>query len=412
MIDTTVITILFLLLAVAAAFFVFYGITMVMVKAFKRPLREEKSEVGFVVDTFHMLVAQLKEKEKELEALRKRAEDRAGIVEGYNENILQSVPSGVVSIDVSGKIAKANSAAERIMGVEPSGLAGRNADEVFKGIISTGGPVERGQCKFTTPAGKGLWLGFSLTPLMDNNAKNIGRLLVFTDLTELRALEAQAELRNRLSSLGEMAAGIAHELRNSMGVISGYMRLLESKVDPSLSRTVASVNKEVETMSSIVNGFLSFARPAKPSLADTDLAALMSECASAAIADAAQKPIEVIREFQGPLTIKLDRVLMKQAFMNLFKNAVEAMPEGGTIKLSAEVSSGAAHITVSDTGHGIPEGIRDKIFLPFYTTKEHGTGLGLAMVYRIITSHMGSIEAESGGRGTTFNITIPLKNES
>ena len=226
-----------LLLAVAVVAYAFLSMFIKLRRTAAE--REEPGSVGFVVDTFQELVSKLKEKERELDELRQAAEARADITEEYNENILQSVHSGVVSMDGSWRVVKVNAAARSMLGLEDNAFEGKDGREVLSPIISEPkagqAPVERvmrGERAYTTATGRRLWLGYSLTPLMDKAGIEIGHTLVFTDLTELRALEAQSALRARLSSLGEMAAGIAHELRNSMGAISGYMRLLDKKDIP------------------------------------------------------------------------------------------------------------------------------------------------------------------------------------
>jgi two-component system sensor histidine kinase PilS (NtrC family) len=371
-----------------------------------RKKTEGTSEVGFVVDTFHELVSALKAKEKELEILRKKAEEKAGIIEGYNENILQSVPSGVISLDKEWKIVKVNSSAERILQVKAEDIIGKGFREVF-GSLDAEGTVQRGEAQYVTGSGKRIWLGFTLSPLLDADKNTIGQLFVFTDLTELKALEAQAELRQRLSSLGEMAAGIAHELRNPMGVIAGYMRLLEKKVDPSVQHIVDAVSKEVAAMDRIITEFLSFAKPKELDLSDVNLFSLIESTVENTVDE--KHGIEVLVDVDKAFTLQADEVLLRQAFANLLQNAVEAMSAGGKIYINADVGDQSVTVSITDTGYGIPENIKDRIFLPFYTTKEKGTGLGLAIVHRIITSHGGNIDVESSDKGTTFRIRLPLK---
>jgi len=190
----------------------------------------EVTQVGFVVDTFHELVSKLKEKELQLEDLMKDAEERAWSVELYNENILQSVPSGVVSFDYESRITKMNAAAEAILEMSESDVLMKKYQEVFHSpiveMIDNRETIERAEISYSTGSRKRIWLGLNVSPLKDSSDNNIGQLLVFTDLTELKAFQHQKELRERLSTLGEMSAGIAHELRNPLAVISGYTRIL------------------------------------------------------------------------------------------------------------------------------------------------------------------------------------------
>src|SRR4030067_3756537 len=201
----------------------------------------KKSEVGFVVDTFQELVKKLKEKENELERLRALAEDRAVRMETYNENILQSVPSGVVSIDNTIKIKSINQSAERTLGIKAEDVIDKDCTEAFDepllDILRDNKTVSRGEYPYVTRDNRHIWLGGTTSHLTHAAGETIGFILVFTDLTDIKALQTQMELKKRLSQLGEMSAGIAHELRNPISVISGYVKLL--------SKTAAAAAKSV-----------------------------------------------------------------------------------------------------------------------------------------------------------------------
>lgn len=370
----------------------------------------EESRVEFIVDTFHDLIAKLKDKERELETLRNRAEERADVMESYNEYILQSVPSGVVSLNSDGKITKINTAAERILGLRSDTVTGMGCEEVFtepiSGFLRDGSAIERRETQYTTKSGKNIRLGITVTPLYNAVNKIIGKLMVFTDITELKALESQAELRNRLSSLGEMAAGMAHELRNPMGVIAGYMKLLSKNAGPYMPHVLDAISREVAVMDRVITDFLFFARPTELNISRVDLAGLIKRCTENIIGE--RDNIKVYYGTKEIQRINGDEILLRQAFSNLIQNAIDAMPNGG--ELHFELSSGpdSAYIAIADSGHGIPKNIMDKIFLPFYTTKDGGTGLGLAIVHKIIISHRGSITVESHERGTAFRIRLPI----
>ena len=370
---------------------------------------KDTSDVGFVVDTFHELVSKLKEKEKELEILRKLAEQRAGDVESYNKNILQSVPSGVISFDREMKIKSINSPAEKILELKAENTIGKDYMEVLgkplSNIIKENKSFERGEIQFRTSSGRWIWLGLAFSPLRDSEEREIGHILVFTDLTELKALESQAELRERLSSLGEMSAGIAHELRNPLGVIAGYTKLLSKKADASLMPTIEAISKEVDVMDRIISDFLSFARPVDLTISRVNLYEVIQSCIASIIG--AGGNIEVFMDIDKALSISGDEILLRQAFTNLIQNSVEAMRDGGRLSFGYKELRDYVEIAVSDTGHGMSEGIKDKIFLPFYTTKEKGTGLGLAIVHKIIISHGGIISVDSTGAGTTFRLRLP-----
>lgn len=371
---------------------------------------KDTTQVGFVVDTFHDLVSKLKEKERELEILKKNAEERASAIEIYDENILQSVPSGVVSFNQDLYITKINSAAENILDLKQYGVIGKKHTEIFNRPISefieNRKTVERAEVSYVTHAGKRIWLGLTISPLKDSLNNIIGTILVFTDLTELKAFQSQMELRERLSTLGEMSAGIAHELRNPMAVISGYTKILSKKVDNALMPAVEAISGEVAVMDRIISDFLSFAKPTELLPSNIDLKALIGSCINA-LKDAAGKIHISLNTVILPV-IKGDEVLLRQSVTNLLQNAIESMPDGGDLNIDI-YSDDYLNITVSDTGHGIPENIKDKIFLPFFTTKERGTGLGLSIVHKIVVSHGGTIQIDSGEKGTTFTIRLPKR---
>ncbi|MBI5848115.1 MAG: PAS domain-containing protein [Nitrospirae bacterium] len=296
-----------------------------------------------------------------------------------------------------------------ILELNEDDVIGKPCREIFRSpireMIEERRVVVRAETAYTCSGGKRLWIGLALSPLRDSTQAVIGHLLVFTDLTELKAFQSQKELRDRLSTLGEMSAGIAHELRNPMAVISGYTRILSRKADDSLKPAVTAINKEVDVMNRIITDFLTFARPADPVFGRVDLAALIKGCVEA-IEETAQKISITVLISDVPM-IKADEVFMRQAISNLLQNAVEAMPDGGKIAFTCAQDTECVLLTMSDTGHGIPENIMDKIFLPFYTTKERGTGLGLAIVHKIIVSHGGTIRAESSPQGTVFTLALP-----
>jgi PAS domain S-box-containing protein len=376
----------------------------------KKKMSKDTSQVGFVVDTFHELVTKLKDNERELEVLRQEAEDKAITIEGYNENILQSVPSGVMSFDEELRITKVNLSAEKILEVKRESVLGKYhrevLDEPITTLINDKKVIERGEMSYVTPSGRRIWLGLTLSPLKDREGIAIGQILIFTDLTHLKALEAQMELRSRLSSLGEISAGIAHELRNPMAVIAGYTQLLSKKTDQSLRPTVDAITKEINVMNRIISDFLSFARPAELAVSDVDLKKIIENCIDTLVSG--RNNIETHLDVENLPVIKGDEILLRQAFTNLIQNAAEAMPGGGDLTVKSSTGD-FLEVTLSDTGTGIAGNLADKIFLPFFTTKDRGTGLGLSLVQKIIVSHGGTISVDGSDRGAIFRIRLPLK---
>lgn len=370
------------------------------------------SEVGFVVDTFHDLVANLKEKEKELERLKAFAEEKAVRIEAYNENVLQSVPSGVISVDNSMRIKSINLAAERILGIDAGGTIGKRFDEVFREplamLLNDDKTVSRAEYQYITDDKRHVWLGITTSQLINSAREKIGLIFVFTDLTDIKALQSQVELKQRLSQLGEMSAGISHELRNSMSVISGYAKLLSKKVESSNIGTVDAIQSEISIMDKIISELLAFAKPTFLNKEHVILNDVIMDTLE--IVTGSRSATKVTVNAAGPVSIEADKVLLRQALTNLFVNAVEAMPEGGSLEIDVRSLYGKAEIIIRDTGAGIPEGVIPKIFLPFYTTKEEGIGLGLALVQKIIVSHGGIIDVESKeGEGSKFRIVLPAE---
>lgn len=377
----------------------------------KKLEQKDSSNVGFVVDTFHDLVSKLKDKERELEQLRKKAEERAIAIEGYNENILQSVPSGVITLDENLKITKVNISAERILDIKADDIIGKSHSEVFSEpiiqLLDERKIIERGEISYTTKSGRRIWLGLTLTPLKNAEGKIIGQIFIFTDLTQLKAFEAQIALKEKLSSLGEISAGIAHELRNPMGVIAGYTKLLLKKIDPSLKPTVEAIIKEIQAMDRIISDFLSFARLTTLNISQFNIYNVLNECLSALLKN--RNDIRVNINVNKNINIHGDEILLRQTFLNLFQNSIEAMPNGGDLDITLSESKDYYDITISDTGYGIADNIKDKIFLPFFTTKEKGTGLGLAIAQKNIVSHGGSLSIEDSEKGAIFKIRLPQK---
>jgi PAS domain S-box-containing protein len=412
-------TLIYISLSFAVLILILISILRIVFSLKKKKAEEENkavTEVGFVVDTFHDVVSKLKEKERELEILRKTAEERASEIEIYNEDILQSVPSGVVSFDQNLCITRMNAAAEKILDCHESAVAGKGYEEVFNSpireIVAGRQTIGRTEAGYTAKSGKRIWLGLNMSPLRDSSEMVIGQILVFTDLTELKAFQSQMELRERLSNLGEMSAGIAHELRNPLAVISGYTKILSKKIEPALQPAVEAISKEISVMDRIISDFLSFAKPTELILTEVDPCELLEICIAAL--EGSAKGILIIKDLDAPVPIRADEVLLRQALNNLLQNAIEAMPDGGTLRASVSSRPDCVVIAVADSGHSIPAELQDKIFLPFFTTKEQGTGLGLSIVHKVVVSHGGTIRIDSGPLesekcGKTFTIMLPYE---
>lgn len=380
--------------------------------------REKTTDASFIINAFHEVTKQLKEKEKELERLRALAEQRAENVESYNENILQCVTSGVIAFDRECRLTTINRSAEEMLGLPREQSVGKTCQELFgdsdvatviHDTIKRKIPSLRMEAALDRPGDK-LWLGYNTAVLTDRQDAALGVILSFSDLTEVKRLQEQVELRERLTALGEMSAGIAHELRNPMAVISGYLNLLSKKSDPAGQQTIQSIAKEINGMNRIIGDLLTFARPASLNRVKLNSKELIENCLE-----------NVLQTTGGAIGVKielqledseasLDEVLMRQALTNLVQNAVESMPGGGTLTLKAMRIGDELTISVGDTGYGVdPENVK-KIFLPFFTTKDTGVGMGLALTHKVVTAHGGRVEVKSrSGKGTTFMVVLPLR---
>jgi PAS domain S-box-containing protein len=377
---------------------------------------------AFMVGTFAGLIQELKEKEQELARLRSQAEQRARHVETYNESILRSVASGVLTVDQELQIASFNEAAERILGMSRDHVIGRRPAELFgadhpltRVIAQTLERQEwlsRQELELDAPTGR-VWVGMSTSLLHDQAGAMLGATVVFTDLTEIKRLQEQVELRRRLAELGEVSAGIAHEFRNYMGTIMGYARLMAKSLKPDdpAARMALAINEELKGMNRLIDDLLNFGRRTELSISVTDLSGLLTRSVAQMSSRSAEQRVTVSLDLPPELpVVRVDEGLLYQALLNLFTNALDAMPEGGALTVRVRMLGARdVEIVVQDTGVGIALEHLDRIFLPLFTTKQKGTGLGLALAHKIILSHGGRIAVESKeGAGTTFRIILPI----
>ncbi len=225
--------------------------------------------------------------------------------------------------------------------------------------------------------------------------------------------EEQLRRADRLSALGELSAGMAHEIRNPLGSIKGAVEILKDDYSPDEAKYefIQILLKETDRLNNILQEFLSFAKPKQPELQRADLNDSVESVLTLTTQQARKAGVRVEKKLDPAIGEQsLDAGLLKQALLNLILNAIQAMPGGGVLSVETRRQAGAVEIRVADTGTGIPEENRKKLFSPFFTTRKNGTGLGLAITYRIIENHHGKIDvASEPGKGTTFTITIPIQ---
>ncbi len=350
-----------------------------------------------------------------------RHEQYAGDLATLHENTIRCLSSGLVTVSTEGRITSINDAAREILGVPEDECIGQPLSRRIPGLLplledaGETGSLRRAEIDVARPDSTIRNLGVSAAPLSDHAGRVIGRVIHFQDLTELRRMQRAVERAERLASIGRLAAGVAHEIRNPLASISGSVEILKSVagVDPDSRQLMDIAVREVDRLNRLITDLLAYARPPTEDREPLDLAEEASEVAKAFEQERRENGIGIIVSAAPGVAIDASAGQLRQVLWNLVRNAAEAMPSGGTIRVRVERQTrrggGAeAVVSVSDTGVGIASAEMPRIFEPFFSTKRGGTGLGLATVARIVEDHRGSIDAESQpGRGTTFTLRFP-----
>ncbi|MFB3923879.1 MAG: ATP-binding protein [Terriglobia bacterium] len=339
----------------------------------------------------------------------------------FSENIIESVNVGVLAFDLDHRITGWNSAMVKLYGLSRAEAVGSRLESIFPRELLAELPassdphhtVNAYKFGLRTPDGRRLIVNFSMTPLIGKDEQVIGRLLVFNDITERVNLEDQLMQAEKLSSIGLLAAGVAHEVNTPLAVISSQAQMLAKQLpseDPS-ARTVDKIIKQSFRASEIVNNLLKFSRVSGSEYSELDLNRVIRETLSLIEPMLRASNISLNTQLSPSVpAVYGNPGKLQQVFMNLIMNARDAMPRGGELTLATESENSTVHVEVSDNGMGIPTEHLSKIFDPFFTTKSRsrGTGLGLAVTYGIIREHSGKIGVESApGRGTTFRLEFP-----
>jgi len=378
-------------------------------------------DTGFVIETYRNMIEQLREKETELRRLRDVERHRADALQELNASIVDSMLSGVVVVDLSGGVRVMNEAARGLLAVtrdervtgRPLEEALRHAPEVtarVRACLDEGSVAVRDDLRLGLPGLGRRDVSLSVSPLRGPEGERAGALAVLTDLTEFKRLQEEMRLRQNLAELGEMSAGVAHEFRNSLATILGFAQLVERHGDPGAREHAEAIAQECTSLRRVVDDFLRFANPARLVIESVDLFALFESLGDDVRARAGERHVryEIV---PGLPTISGDETLLRRTFTNLLRNAVDAAREGGLVRASAELGDGEVHVHVDDDGPGIPEADRQRIFVPFFTGKESGTGLGLALARKVVVHHGGRIAAETSPLGgARLTVTLPLRS--
>jgi two-component system sensor histidine kinase PilS (NtrC family) len=357
--------------------------------------------VGYLSERIRITRQELGESAKSLMTLK-----------NLHENILQSLTSGVITLDLEGRVISINKTGLEILEISGENeVLLRNLNWLMPGI-ETGKLTskKREQMLYTTPDGRRLTLGFSSSVLRDGEGQKKGYIIIFQDLTEIKELESRLRTSEKLALLGQLSAGLAHEIRNPLSAISGSVEILSEDIKPTEEniRLVRVATQEVERLNLLVEDFLLLTVPIQQIPNAVDVGLNISETVESFMRTVRRNGLEIVVDIQKEVYVKADSYRLKQAIWNLLLNSMQAMPKGGRIIIQSYLEEENIQIKVSDNGSGIDEKIMSRIFEPFFTTKKVGTGLGLAIVQKVIEGYNGKIDViSSEGEGTTFVMTLP-----
>ncbi|MBC7186696.1 MAG: PAS domain S-box protein [Calditrichaeota bacterium] len=348
----------------------------------------------------------------------------------YLNHILDSMSNCVVVVDRLGTITLVNRAAERLTGYRAEEIVGRQYEEVFCSctsdaftplqVLKSAAGSSEGDKEILSKCGRRLPVKFAISRLTTPQGDVLGAIEVFSDLTAVRALEEERRRVSVLSALTEMAAVVAHEIRNPLQGIAGYAALLSQDLpaDDARNTMAQQIQEGVQRLDEIVNNLLLLVRPGKPALAPLDLTSFLREQVASCRKRLSSHSNVLIQEDlpARPVMTNADPLLLERALSNIVSNALQAMPQGGTLRIALTESlpgqrrPSLCQILIADTGVGMSRATMDRLFTPFFTTKERGAGLGLAIAKNLISFHQGEIIVRSSeGRGTTVTILLPVR---
>ena len=334
------------------------------------------------------------------------------------DQIMANLEDGLMLFTHDGRVVLVSASAERFVGRPRSEILGHQAEEIFTPDSRLGHLVleafdlhrEVAALEIETDDGRQVQVALDF---IEERGQRIGALLTMRDAESVHRIEDEIELSRRLAAIGRLTSGVAHEVKNPINAIVVHLEVLREKlraIDPESRRHMDIIDSEIQRLDRVVQTLVDFTRPMELRLAETDLRRIVEEVSQLASPEAARQGVTIRRELpEEPLPAKVDADLGKQALLNVVLNGVQAMPNGGTLTLSGQRDENAVELGVQDEGVGIPAELRDKIFHLYFTTKQAGSGIGLAMTYRALQLHHGAVEFESEeGRGTTFRLRFPL----
>ena len=338
----------------------------------------------------------------------------------FSENIVESLNVGVLAVDLGGIVESWNTRMEQLFGVTRQEALGHRLRALLPETLASEIAARKDEEQITgiykhrlLHQEKWLTLNVSITPLVSKSGERIGRLLLFDDVTQRDRMEEQMTQTEKLTSLGLLAAGVAHEVNTPLAVISNYIQMLAKQMPDGDPRQaiIDKIVKQTFRASEIVNNLLNFSRTGAAELADIDVNRVVEETLSLVAHPLKTSRIQVVKQLSDQLpAVRGSANKLQQVFLNLFLNARDAMPSGGMLEVRTAAHNGSVEVEVADTGAGIPGEHIHRIFDPFFTTKAsgRGTGLGLSVSYGIIKEHAGKIDVRSTpGKGTSFHVEFP-----
>jgi len=349
-------------------------------------------------------------------------------LEEVNRKIVENIKAGIITMDHVGRITFMNSAAQQLTDQRLDDVLGTNIDQLFPATTEYLEDIQlddesilrptRWERHYTTKVKQRLFLGFSTSPLRDPDGQEVGKMLFFEDLTRIKYLEDKARQDDRLKSIGRLAAGIAHEIRNPLASISGATQVLYQDLDlrDEDKELMNIVVRETDRLNGLITDFLNYVRQAPLDRQLVHLEEMCNEVLEAIRHDPkCTDAIIFSTRFEHQSQLEADPAQLRQVLWNLVLNAAEVMPDGGQLSLSTRDvpglqidQSGRVEIVVADSGPGIEPSIENNIFDPFFSTKAGGTGLGLALVQKIVQTHDGLVRVRPGPLGgTAFEVTLP-----
>ncbi|MDP3286277.1 MAG: ATP-binding protein, partial [Desulfobacterales bacterium] len=325
-------------------------------------------------------------------------------IKAFSDHLVEKMPIGLIAVDKNKRIALSNNTAGSILSISPPDISGKGAEEILpsvlwklvSGLKDEIGVIET-EIDCILKDGKTVPLEVSATELKDEKGDSLGYVILFKDLSEVRSLRREVARSQRLASLGSLAAGVAHEIRNPLSSIKGFAVYFRERQEKEEEKKIAGIMiQEVDRLNRVVSQLVELARPVSVSKKPVSLRAVIENSLKLLERDASEKKIEIKTIFSPEeIEIAIDADRINQVLLNLYLNAIESMENGGRLIVSLSEGEEGAIIKVSDTGSGVGEKNLPHVFDPYFTTKTTGTGLGLAIVHNIIEAHDGKITVES-----------------